>query len=136
MGKTGSCLKLKLPFTCLTVFLLATVIFETPALTFTASVGRPYQGRLINGVPFPNQFPGYYLRDQERAYATPEAIATVLDAIDAVRERYPDTCDLFIGDFSREGAVGSTCTALIRTAAMWIWECMPKATGLLTPLCP
>ncbi len=103
MGKTGSCLKLKLPFTCLTVFLLATVIFETPALTFTASVGRPYQGRLINGVPFPNQFPGYYLRDQERAYATPEAIATVLDAIDAVRERYPDTCDLFIGDFSREG---------------------------------
>ena len=103
MGKIDSCLKLKLPFTCLTVFLLSVVIFETPALTFTASIGRPYQGRLINGVPFPNQFPGYYLRDQERAYATPEAIATVLDAVDAVRERYPDTCDLFIGDFSREG---------------------------------
>lgn len=103
MGKIGSCLRLKLPFTCLTVFLLTVVLFETPALTFTASVGRPYQGRLINGVPFPTQFPGYYLRDQERAYATPEAIATVLDAIDAVRERYPDTCDLFIGDFSREG---------------------------------
>lgn len=103
MGKIGSCFNLKLPFTCLTVFLLSVVVFATPALTFTASVGRPYQGRLINGVPFPTQFPGFNLRDQERAYATPEAIATVLDAVDAVRERYPDTCDLFIGDFSREG---------------------------------
>jgi LysM repeat protein/murein endopeptidase len=103
MGKVGSRLKLKLPFTCLAALVLSVALFETPALTFTASIGRPYQGRLINGIPFPNQLPGYYLRDQERCYATPEAIGTVLDAIDAVRERYPDTCDLFIGDFSRAG---------------------------------
>ena len=103
MGQFNSCLKLKLPLTCFTVLVLSTVFFLTPAFTFTASSGRPYQGRLTNGVPFPNQLQGYYLRDQERAYATPEAIGTVLDAIDAVREKYPDTCDLFIGDFSRDG---------------------------------
>lgn len=103
MGKSGSCLKLKLPFISLTLFVISLVFFETPAFTLTASIGRPYQGRLIDGVPFPSQFPGYLLRDQERSYATPEAIATVLDAIDAVRERHPDTCDILIGDFSREG---------------------------------
>ncbi len=103
MRKIDSCLNLKLPFTCLAALLLTVTLLETPALPLTASVGRPYQGRLVNGVPFPAQFPGYFVRDQERAYATPEAIGAVLDAIDAVRERYPDTCDLYIGDFSRAG---------------------------------
>jgi LysM repeat protein/murein endopeptidase len=103
MRKIDSCLNLKLPFTCLAALLLTVTLLETPAFTLTASVGRPYQGRLVNGVPFPTQFPGYFVRDQERAYATPEAIGAVLDAIDAVRERYPDTCDLYIGDFSRPG---------------------------------
>lgn len=102
MGRFDSCLNMKLPFICLTALLLSTIILLPPAFPFTASIGRPYQGRLINGVPFPTQFPGYYLRDPDRSYATPEAIGTVLDAIDAVREKYPDTCNLFIGDFSRE----------------------------------
>ena len=103
MGHSNCCLMLKLPFTCLVVLFLSLILLETPAFTITASIGRPYHGRLANGVPFPTQFQGYYLRDQERSYATPEAIGTVLDAIDAVRAKYPDTCDLFIGDFSRPG---------------------------------
>jgi LysM repeat protein len=103
MDRVDSCLRLKLPITCLLALLLSLALFESPAFTLTTSSGRPYHGRLINGIPFPNQFQGYYLRDQERSYATPEVIGTVLDAIDAVREQYPDTCDLFIGDFSRAG---------------------------------
>ena len=100
MGHSNCCLRLKLPIICVIVLLLSLIIFEASAFSITASIGRPYQGRLINGVPFPNQFQGYTLRDPERSYATPEAIGTVLDAIDAVREQYPDTCDLYFGDFS------------------------------------
>jgi LysM repeat protein/murein endopeptidase len=85
------------------MFLFSLTLLASTASTFTASVGRPYHGCLQNGIPFPTQFQGYYLRDQERSYATPEAIGTVLDAIDAVRAQHPDTCDLFIGDFSRPG---------------------------------
>jgi LysM repeat protein/murein endopeptidase len=106
MGRCNSCFKLKLPFICLIAVLLSLTLLASSAFTFTASIGRPYHGRLQNGIPFPNQFQGYYVRDQERAYATPEAIGTVLDAIDAVRAQNPDTCDLFIGDFSRQGGGG------------------------------
>ena len=134
MRKIDSCLNLKLPFTCLTVLLLTVTLFETPAFTLTASVGRPYQGRLVNGVPFPSQFPGDHVRDQERAYATPEAISTVLDAIDAVRERYPDTCDLFIGDFSRAGGGPINMIVPTKMDATRIWGRTPEATGLLIPL--
>jgi len=69
----------------------------------TASVGQPYHGRLVNGVPFPNQFQGYTLRDQERSYTTPEVVGAVLDAVERVREQHPGTCDLFVGDFSVQG---------------------------------
>ena len=106
MGRFNSCSMLKLPITCSIVLSLSLILLETPAFSITASIGRPYHGRLADGIPFPTQFQGYYLRDQERAYATPEAIGTVLDAIDAVRAQYPDTCDLFIGDFSRPGGGG------------------------------
>jgi len=103
MGPSSSCLRLKLPIICIIVLLFSLIFFEVSAFSITASIGRPYQGRLINGIPFPTQFQGYYLRDPERSYTTPEAIGTVLDALDAVREQYPDTCDLYIGDFSRAG---------------------------------
>jgi LysM repeat protein/murein endopeptidase len=101
MGCFNSCLRLKLPFICLVALLLSLTLLATSAFTITASIGRPYHGRLQNGIPFPTQFQGYYVRDPERSYATPEAVGTVLDAIDAVRAQNPDTCDLFIGDFSR-----------------------------------
>jgi LysM repeat protein len=51
-------------------------------------------------VVFPNQFPGYHLRDESRSYTTPEVVGALLDAIEAVRTQFPDTCDLFLGDFS------------------------------------
>jgi LysM repeat protein/murein endopeptidase len=103
MGPSSCCLRLKLPIIFVIVLLFSLIIFEVSAFSITTSIGRPYQGRLISGIPFPSQFQGYTLRDPERSYATPEAIGTVLDAIDAVREQYPDTCDLYFGDFSRSG---------------------------------
>jgi LysM repeat protein/murein endopeptidase len=74
--------------------------FTQISYALTASYGRPYQGHLENGVVFPNQFPGYHLRDESRSYTTPEVVGALLDAIEAVRTQFPDTCDVFLGDFS------------------------------------
>ncbi len=69
----------------------------------TLSIGEPYRGRLVNGIPFPLDMGGYKVRNPELSYATPELIGSLLDAIEVVRERYPNTVDLFIGDFSASG---------------------------------
>ncbi len=87
--------------------LVLTAVCVVSSLTFiqtcqalTASYGRPYQGHLADGVVFPNQFPGYHLRDESRSYTTPEVVGALLDAIEAVRNQFPDTCDLFLADFT------------------------------------
>jgi len=66
----------------------------------TASVGQPYHGRLVNGVPFPREFTGYELRESERTYTTPEVVGAMLDAIDVVQRRFPGSQNLYFGDFS------------------------------------
>jgi LysM repeat protein len=48
-------------------------------------------------------FPGYHVRDYNRAYTTPELAGALLDAIEAVKTKFPGTCDVFIGDFSKNG---------------------------------
>ncbi len=86
-----------------TVFVVSSLIFTLTCQALTVSYGRPYQGSLENGVIFPNQFPGYHLRDESRSYTTPEVVGALLDAIEAVRTQFPDTCDLFIADFTCAG---------------------------------
>ncbi len=81
-------------------FVVSSLIFIKTSQALTASCGRPYQGHLEDGVIFPNQFPGYHLRDESRSYTTPEIVGALLDAIEAVRKQFPDTCDLFLGDFT------------------------------------
>jgi len=83
-----------------TIFAFSSLTFIKTCQALTISYGHPYQGRLENGVVFPNQFPGYHMRDESRSYTTPEVVGALLDAIEAVRTQFPDTCDLFIGDFS------------------------------------
>lgn len=69
----------------------------------TRSIGYPFEGRLENGIPFPREFQGYQLRSVEHTYTTPELIGALLDAIEGVRRDFPDTCDLYLGDFSKPG---------------------------------
>ncbi len=83
-------------------FIVSSLIFAHTCQAVTASYGHPYRGYLENGVVFPNQFPGYHLRDESRSYTTPEVVGALLDAIEAVRTQFPDTCDLFFGDFSSQ----------------------------------
>ncbi len=87
--------------------LVLTAVCVVSSLTFiqtcqalTASYGCPYNGHLENGVVFPDQFPGYHLRDESRSYTTPEVVGALLDAIEAVRKQFPDTCDVFLADFT------------------------------------
>lgn len=95
-------------------FLLSSIVLFLPLTVFTqqthavtASIGQPYHGRLLNGIPFPTQFPGYHVRDESHTYTTPEVIGALLDGIEAVRTEFPDTCDLYIGDFSGPGGGAS-----------------------------
>ncbi len=83
-----------------TLSLLAPPLSTNSAHALTASIGQPYRGHLVNGVPFPTQFRGYYVRDDSKSYGTPELIGAVLDAIEKVQAKYPNTVDLFVGDVS------------------------------------
>lgn len=102
MERFHSNLRLKSAWVCLLAILTPLALITNTALAITASMGRPYQGKLKNGIPFPREFSGYQLREAEVTYSTPELVGALLDAIEGVRERYPDTCDLYLGDFSRE----------------------------------
>ncbi len=89
----------------LLLFTCNMLVFSTVnlAATFkvTRAIGYPWAGRLENGIPFPRVFDGYILRDKSHTYTTPELIGALLDTIQAVKQRFPNTCDLYIGDFSK-----------------------------------
>lgn len=103
MARVESCLKLGIVSFSLMFF---PILFSFPtdsAQALTASLGQPYHGRLVEGIPFPRQFEGYQLRDEDRTYTTPEVIGALLDAVDALQAEYPSAPDLYIGDFSKPG---------------------------------
>lgn len=99
MERVCSSLKFRGTWFCLLIILTPLALINT-AFAITASIGRPYQGKLKNGIPFPREFRGYTLREAERTYTTPEVVGALLDAVESVRRQYPDSCDLYTGDFS------------------------------------
>ncbi len=96
---------LRTPTLCF-IMILSTSVTLVPPLTpstaqaLTASLGQPYHGSLSNGIPFPRQFNGYVLRDEDHTYTTPEVIGAMLDAIDAVQKQFPNSAPIYLGDFS------------------------------------
>jgi len=84
-------------------FIVCFTLSPESSQALTASIGQPYHGRLVNGIPFPSQLPGYQVREQEHTFTTPEVVGALLDAIEAVRQQYQNSSDLYLGDFSREG---------------------------------
>ncbi len=85
------------------LFTLSPIIIDDAFCAITTSVGEPFRGCLINGVKFPSNMHGYKLGDEDRSYTTPEVVGALLDAFERFGERYPDSCDLFLGHFSRKG---------------------------------
>ena len=94
---TGVCLSLAVLFT------LTSTIFSNPLCAITISVGVPYRGSLVNGIEFPSDLHGYRLGDKDRSYTTPEVVGALIEAFGRFEQRYPDSCDEFLGDFSRRG---------------------------------
>ncbi|MHC1725398.1 MAG: penicillin-insensitive murein endopeptidase [Syntrophobacteraceae bacterium] len=86
-----------------TFFTLSPVFVENSLYALTISSGEPFRGKLINGVQFPSQMAGCKVIRQERSYTTPEVVGAMLDALEMFREKYPDSCEIALGDFSREG---------------------------------
>lgn len=85
------------------VITVSSLLFLQTCHALTASYGEPSNGYLVNGVVFPNMFPGYQVQDYNRAYTTPELAGALLNGIEAVKAQFPGTCDVFIGDFSQKG---------------------------------
>lgn len=85
------------------LFTLSPLVFCNSLYALTISSGEPFGGRLINGVQFPSQLPGYELGKKDFCYTTPEVVGALLDALEMFADKYPDTCDVFFGDFSRNG---------------------------------
>lgn len=108
MGRINSGLRWGFTSACVVAAAVLQPFFGQSVQAITASVGQPYHGRLVDGIPFPTQFPGYQVREEGRTYTTPEVVGAVLDAIDSVREKFPDTCDVYLGDFSLQGGGGSS----------------------------
>lgn len=65
------------------------------------SIGRPSDGRLVNGEKMPRG-PGYSYRNRSNVYGTNETITMLIHCIGSYRRKYPDGPDLVLGDISRE----------------------------------
>lgn len=79
----------------------ATLIYEKPGERPAAhSVGRPTQGRLLNGVHL-GRGPGYRLRFPKAAHALPGMRKILRRCARQVAERFPGTAKVLIGDLSK-----------------------------------
>jgi murein endopeptidase len=79
----------------------ATLVYEKPGERPAArSVGRPTQGRLLNGVHL-GRGAGYRLRFPEAAHALPEMRKILRRCARQVAVRFPGTAKVLIGDLSK-----------------------------------
>lgn len=67
----------------------------------SAAVGRPQDGKLVNGEQLPAGR-GYYRRRPHLAWGTNETIANLRKAIEAVRAKHKGIHDIAVGDISAE----------------------------------
>jgi len=65
------------------------------------SIGKPWSGKLENGVQLPKG-KGYFIRRPNRAWGTTHEVVQIQRAIKAVRKRFPRVHVLAIGDLSQE----------------------------------
>ena len=65
------------------------------------AVGRPQDGKLVNGEQLPAGR-GYYRRRPHLAWGTNETIASLRHAIETVRSKHPKIHDIAVGDISSE----------------------------------
>jgi hypothetical protein len=83
---------------------------ERPSTAPSRSLGRPTNGRLVNGVPFPPQGETFFTWDPIlkrspnrlwRRYATIDTVSRVLQVLQEFRAANPDAPRVGVGDLSR-----------------------------------
>jgi murein endopeptidase len=78
---------------------LEQMVLHDPGALGSMSVGAPNAGALFNAVLMPES-PFWRLTDQAHAFGTRETIDFVAHAISRVNEYFPDSPQLYVGDFS------------------------------------
>ena len=76
-------------------------IYQEGKVTKSQAVGRPNQGRLVNGEQMKN-VPGAFIRRPPNAWGTNETVRALKLAVAEVKRKHPKAHDLVIGDLSRE----------------------------------
>jgi len=76
------------------------VVLYSQTLGASSSIGPPNDGRLIWGVPLPEDEAWTLPEDRTRAYATTETIASVVAGFHAYADRFPDADPIVVGDLS------------------------------------
>lgn len=76
------------------------VVLYARALGASASIGPPNDGRLIWGVPLPEDDAWTLPEDRSRAFATSETIAFVVGGFHAYAEQFPEAAPIVVGDLS------------------------------------
>jgi len=76
-------------------------IYQEGRVTKSQAVGRPNQGRLVNGEQMKN-VPGAFIRRPPNAWGTNETVRALKLAVAEVKRKHPKAHDLVIGDLSRE----------------------------------
>ncbi len=76
------------------------IIVYAQALGASSSVGPPNDGRLVRGVPLPEDEAWTLPEDRSRAFATTETIAAMTAAMDAYGQRFPGASPIQLGDLS------------------------------------
>ncbi len=64
--------------------------------------GSPGGGRLIRGIQFPLDHPAFLAVEPTKAYGTADTIEGLIQAVEEVRERFPGTPRIVLGDISAE----------------------------------
>ncbi len=76
------------------------VVVYAKTLGRSSSIGPPNDGRLVWGVPLPENEAWLHGEDRSRAFATTETIASVVSALYAYADQFPDAAPIQVGDLS------------------------------------
>ncbi len=76
------------------------VVLYAQTLGASSSIGPPNDGRLIWGVPLPEDEAWTLPEDRTRAFATTETIASVVAGFHAYADRFPGAAPIVVGDLS------------------------------------